>query len=531
MSEISFVGESIIGFVFDGRNDEILPPVGQLEFSAESGIRLYIPYIINPTFFQGGEVGKAHFDLVRSWEKAVLNGEPLQLLFEGKGKRSFTLLKFTGARSSSQGTHALLVLTVASAVLGKPKDLTREIAVQKFVSMMDGLRDFSEFQAFSFVDGKDGSPANYLSIKLLDSKSVVWECCGLDYSIKSCYSNKRTEGINFSLELAVYVETSSKKSISVFEHLAAQKRVLSLLVLLSGKTIRWRSHYIKDDSFESLPVEGSVLDATWHPILLSNTFLECSEVRVEQEGSLFPYLGLSVISASNLQKWCELLEEPDLYRAVAAATWGLVNPAKYLEPSIVNFSAVLERFGSYYTGEGRMSTACQFLTCLRKAHFDILDFIPPLEQVAAFISRVYNRLKHPERLDEYPGRLELSIANALLVLLARAQVLVLMDLDDRVIKKFVQNESHDLMRLINDNHFSFREGEDLRFLKKCPSELVRTPDSGSCADVEEENRDSLVPSAQVVPAPEGTAHEYGRFAKPGMRRLRALRRVVVDVLG
>ena len=212
-----------------------------------------------------------------------------------------------------------------------------------------------------------------------------------------------------------------------------------------------------DKMFSKMSVDGQTYTLDPVHVLLAYTMAEHVEPEISGTELTSRQVLLSDLKIENLKRWCDEYDEDEVFHAVAPAVEAIVNESVFMEPTLLMLAGACERFGYLHTKKKRDPVACQFYACAKSAHLDALELPFKIEQLSMFLARVYNRLKHPGKEDEYPDRMEVLVVRDTLKLLARSQALTLMRVDSDLLSKFIRSEGTILRQWIEREGFQLKE--------------------------------------------------------------------------
>lgn len=467
------IGDGTVGFVFGGNDDGLAPPVGNLELTQNGIIRLTIPYIYPNVDNECSSVNGT----VRDWALSLGKKGAKSVFLRSVDQRITLTGLQEGIDRCPQEVGEIIVHAGAAIFAGLTEvvddyrvKVVDDYRVKEFTSTIDGLREFANFRGFSFDETVSGRELQ-LPVKLVDNESVSWESGGFEYRIEMRRRQRGQEGKCFYLDFDAVLTTLASERASLFDHFRAHTKIRALLTLLFGKRLAWRSHSVTDEMFPKRSVGGDLYPPEANPVLLAHTMAEHVEPEISGTGLTSRQVLLSDLGEEGLKQWCDRYDDMEVFHAVAPAVEAIANESVFMEPTLIMLAGACERFACLHTTSERDYVACHFYACAKSAHLDALELPLGIEQLSAFLARVYNRLKHPGSENKYPDRMEVLVARDTLKLLARSQALMLMDVDSDLISKFICSEGTILRQRIEREGFQLREVDNPDKLNKRFSEI------------------------------------------------------------
>lgn len=244
------IGDSTMGFVFDGKDDGLPPPVGNVELTQNGMIRLTIPYVHPNVDNECSSVNGA----VRDWALSLGKEGAKSVFLHGVDQR----ITLTGLREGIDRCPqevGEVIVRAGAAIFAKRTKVVDDYRVEEFASTIDGLREFANFRGFC-EEKMRSCPEGQASIKLVENECVAWESDGLHYRIERCDRRSRQVGKSIHFDFDAMLKTRAAEGISLFEHYKAHTKVRALLTLLFGKRLAWRSHSVTDKMFSKMSVDG-----------------------------------------------------------------------------------------------------------------------------------------------------------------------------------------------------------------------------------------------------------------------------------
>ncbi|MCI7512029.1 MAG: hypothetical protein SOX57_06065 [Schaalia hyovaginalis] len=446
------IGDSIIGFLFDGVDDRLAPPVAEAVLKESGLIVVTVPFI-HPECIDVDDTIRASFKKTKEWAHSNRESVPEGLVLKAVGQ-SVTLANLTSGGFAHSAGMGASVFQAGVAILGEPRKILDTCSIEKFTSTIDGLREFAQFQGFTYRDVEDSDVGDRFPIRLFQVAPVSWNSGGLEFRIEMHQPWSAQAGNYLHLEVVAELSTVSSSGVAIMEHFNAQRKIRALLTLILGTRLPWRSHSLTDKQFSEGPLSGESLPPTPVKVLLSRTLKEHEEPAVSGARLFNSAVTLETLGAAGLKTWCDRYDEDEVFHAVAPAVEAIANRNAFVEPSVLMLAGACERFG-YLLTRKNSSVAKQFEACLGASRFEVLEMNASVTEVSKFLARVYNGLKHPDYKLGYPDSLDIVVAHEVFKLLARSQALVLIGVKPSVIEEFLRSEGQTLKRTIGNNAFPF----------------------------------------------------------------------------
>lgn len=455
-AEAMKIDESRVGYLFDGIDDGLAPAAGTLKLTEGGLITVDLPSIRGSSD-QSASVVEKSFAKTNRWGNAGPGKDlPPTMVFESAdGPATLTGISWGGHHGGA--AVSMVRLRADCAFFGKPRTIENDYEIQEMVSTIDGLKQFCRFGGFKFVDGGGDDHSLDSPIQTFPTETVEWESGNFHFRLNSRTASEGQESNYYNLTVHSEIATVANAPSSAFDHLAAQRKVRALLVLLFGCRLPWRSHSIYDSQFPTWFLSGDEGPLMRVPAILASTLREHSESSPTSSQLAFPAAYLSGITVEGLARWCDSLEDPDYRRAVEPAVEAIATEGAFLEPTIMMLTMALDRFGYCATGKHpRQELWTHICSCLDEAQVDWRK-VGSNEGLAKFLADVNNCLKHPDRVagpksNGYPDTLAMVAAKELLCVAARAQALVAAGASDEVMASFHSTPSVRQTRQLFEDH-------------------------------------------------------------------------------
>lgn len=437
-----------------------------LTFDAAQGAEIHIAYLREPP-----DSPNAQFARANAWFRRFGEDLPKTLVFMDDSG----VVTLNGLRAShlSQGGYPLGRARASVAIFERPRELRDEYLVHELASTIDGLEEFTRFEPIThdveyFPDGHHRTTVVVESVD-----SVEWAANGYAYAIKSNVSWAAQNGRYFRVvDSEPFILTKSEAGASPLDHLAAQWPIRSLLILIHGQPLAWRSHRLRDEQFPLWMMDGSARDPHFVEVQFQGTVAQHAAARPSSPHFSHPPLRLGEISPSALADWVALYNGNDVFeQAVQPAVEVLNGASRFLEPQLMMLAISLDRFGYFLYGDRRQRRiATHIEKCMDEAEID-WPSIGSRRGVALAIANANNDLKHPDRETSPPSR-QLTALVELCKLIVRAQAFTLLGVDAEKRARFVSrsNDALNALQMFRDARLTI--GDDGAFSEE-PSENVR----------------------------------------------------------
>lgn len=439
-------GESKVGFFFDGVDDGLPPVTGLLTLSSNGEILIELP-TIHPGYFEGRDTGASElaettrviFEKYYNWSRRDSKTLPRTLLFQS----SDLVATLAGVRWAgySGGQVKAAKFSVDTAIFEEAEDLQDEYLIKELRSEFDGLRDFCGFHGFRVDNESFGVRSSANPIEVLPPERTSWSSGSITYEFRSEVLSESQPGSHFSLGVQAKICTIADDRATVNEHLVAQEKIHSLLALLFGCRLPWRSHEVVDEAFPTRYLSDAKGPTMPVSAVNRRTHAQFSEEPNSRFQLAFPLADLESIGADGFAKWCNKLEDNDFRRAVDPAVAAITAKNSFLEPRVMMLAMALDRFGYCLADKPKNQRLAKAIEkCLDNVSASWLGLGTNIG-ISRFLAGVNNALKHPDyatdpRRNGYPTALELIGANTLASVVARGQALKAVDASDEVIDNF-----------------------------------------------------------------------------------------------
>lgn len=432
-------GQVRSGQLVDGLNDTPFQSC-TLTYQEGRGALLHVPYFAHADQFKA----------TVTWFKE--RQPPASLTFHDQdGAVAFTGLRWLGHSGSN---FVLGKIGPDVAIFGRPRSMSSDYKVRRFLSRIDGLWQFTAFT--SIDEDTDYIEGRYRMVVTVDAKDEVkWRHGGFTYTLRALAPWTSTSSMKFNAESDAEIETSAYRGASIDDHLTAQWPLRALLLLVHGRKLFWRDHHLIDDHFPTWMTAGPPREPGGTSVQLRRTIRDAEQPKPDEVHTAYAMFHLRDIGPSGLKRWCALYDDPAFRRAIEPVVEVINGASRFLEPQVMMTALGLDAMGYYRDPDRRRNTrlAAQIERCMVAVGVDYSK-IGPIGGIASAIANVNNEIKHPDRLVR-PDSLQLSLIADLSMFIARTQLFDLLRLPEKTKRAFLNS-------LDFNNLVSFFELNDLR---------------------------------------------------------------------
>lgn len=393
------LGESLTGLIVDGIADT--PYVAGLLTYDTRGVRVEVPYISE---------GVKQFESVSSWAKDM--HPPSNLLFICD-RQSVTLYgcRVTSARETIGGNGLSTVQITPREVVFKDRegDHDDDLKVTEMRSRIDGLSEWTNFRSTSVTPvSDDAGLAKKLIVEVESKPPVSWTIGDVTFSLKSDWTSNRN-GLGLEVHEWVNLHTSFDTPRTCDEHLAEQRKFVSLLALIYGTAVCFRQHSVRDSRFNARGLTGALQSNSFYELVSSATVGDYERPKDKKKFSR-GLSGLAQVTPRGLENWFSAYSEWE--RVIQPIAGTLQRPQSFVEDHVVNACIGLEAAGHIIgTLAGEEATyprqnpvlATHIYRCLQTVGLDWTGVATSTAALAKGIAKIYNDLKHYDRFDYPPG--------------------------------------------------------------------------------------------------------------------------------
>lgn len=397
VKSLSF-GESLSGLLVDGVDGT--PYLGcNLRMDESAGVIVEIPFI-------HGDQTK-QFASVEEWFSTRTPPENL-LLKTADGDISLYGVGWFKHTKKSGGGVDTGQLRPAETVLARRKaDLAEPLLVSELRSRVDGLEEWSGFTTLRQRTNTDQNGlVKKLIVEVESIQSVEW---AQDKSTMTLHGDWRAnpsteiDTPNLAVFDSVVLDSKFAESRPLIDHLAEQRKVVHLLVLLFDGEIHFRHHRVKDKTFAIDYGDG--VDRPFFVELISrNTVRDYARPKFAKSNRRRPLVYLQQIGPQSLARWAEQHER---WKRFILPTVGILMMGDALvEDLVVSLSMSIEAGGHLVgkrDGEGvtycrsNPTTATYVYRCLHSVGANWGERVESMAGLARAAADIYNAIKHFDR--------------------------------------------------------------------------------------------------------------------------------------
>jgi hypothetical protein len=424
-------GDVRVGHVIDDLENSGIVQAATMTLDKRRGAELTLAYL----WESHADPEPRQFVKVNEWFH--LNDERLPTTMLFVDERGWVTLTQTHISGRSIGTHPFGKIRAQLTIFGRPRSVKDEYRALEFMSTIDGLEEFARFEPIGYDMNEIRRGQNRITVEVNSDEVVEWTVGKFQYLVHSNVTWTGQRGRNFHvLDSQPFIQTSCDGGAGVHEHLEAQWPIRALLILVHGKKLAWRTHKLRDDEFPMWMLDGSDRGASSIEVQVASTFEQHGWPSLESNAFVFPMFRLSDVGADGMRKWGELYSSEDFRHAVEPAVEVINGASHFLEPQLMMLAISLDRFGHFrFADSKRRSLAQNIEKCLDDAKLD-WPSIGSRVGIAKAIASVNNDLKHPDRRS-YPDTNALAGLVRLATLIARAQVIDLLEIDSRILDELL----------------------------------------------------------------------------------------------
>lgn len=418
------------GQVVWGSHDETDPwQAATLTYENGVGAVLMIPYVS----------GEAQFSEQQKWFDT--RDVPRTLVFaDSSGKVTFSEARWYGTNPASFGMGRIIADCV---VLANPRKIRDSYRVKVLRSRIDGLQEFTRFTSIT-DDFADYDPEKGVTFNVLAKDEVSWRHGGYTFKMRGSAS-WTNDSRTLSTHSESVIESHTSRGATANDHLTAQWPIRALLLLLHGRKLSWRKHWVVDEQFPIWTLDGRAHGPYAATTDLRRTIRDQDSPEPTSGDVALPMLHLRQIGSRGLRRWMKLYEDPVFRRAIEPTVEVINGASRFLEPQFMMLALGLDAMGHYRdpTRGRNVKIQRQIERCILASGLDVSRIGSPRGIAQAF-ANMNNEIKHPDR-GHRPEHLELSLAVDLASVIMRLQLL-------------------DLLGISKDDGAAGRRGRDVNFM-------------------------------------------------------------------
>lgn len=338
------MGDSLTGLLIDGVPNTPWV-VGTLTYDSKHGVRVEAPFISD---------GVEQFSSVSEWAKYMR--PPSNLVFMSD-RQNITLYdcRVTSSRETIGGNSLSNVQITPREVVLKDRegDHEDELKIVEMRSHIDGLSEWTNFRSTKVSTERDEEGlSKKLTVEVESREPISWKIGEVTYSLQGDWSATR-DTLGMEVREWVSLHTAFETPRPCSEHLAHQRKFVSLLALVCGTAVCFRKHEVRDSRFSVMKdIEGG-RHTPFFELISSDTVGDYERPRDFKRLSR-PLVTLRQVGREGLEKWFNSYEEWE--RVIQPVAGTLQRPRSYVEDHVVNACMGLEAAGHILgeiTGEGQ----------------------------------------------------------------------------------------------------------------------------------------------------------------------------------
>lgn len=388
-------GDSIAGLLVDGVDST--PYTGAtLNIELERGVVVEIPYIEQDPSGQ--------FDHVSHWFTTQSPPKNMYLLTPD-GNIGLFGNRWNG--HTTRDSISLGKVMPAETVLGPCEaPLSKPLVLNEVCSQIDGLQSWTRLRSLNSVPITNmDNLVQTLDVRVSATKSDSWRQGEATLYFQSNWqtadSSKGFEGgLNINDETMLVSSFLDERPF--IDHLTEQRRVVSLLTLLSGGPIHFRGHQVSAQSIVLRLLNGEIYQRSPRvPLISIHTVRELVLPKPSKSDLNWMLSDFESIGVSGLELWAAAFDKWKKFILPSAGLLGRKRP--YMEDVITTLSFSVEAAGqiigirpeednTYF--RGRPTTSTFVFRCFDVLNVDWGELAPDLFALARAVSNVYNGIKH-----------------------------------------------------------------------------------------------------------------------------------------
>lgn len=428
------IGDSLAGVLVDGMEDTPFV-VATLTYTETRGVRIEVPYIY-----------RAQTEQFRSAETWFDTGTPpnnLAFLTKG-GTLSLFGCQYSGHSMNIGQGYSMGIIAPDEVVLkGRDGTFADPLAVTQCKSEIDGLSEWTGFKAVDherFTDGHGRIQKVVVTAKSVEGLS--WRQGDATMTLSTTWSTSKSSP-GFQISERVTLESSFSAPRAFADHLAEQRKVLSLLTLMFGRPVHFRRHEIRDDRFPDKTLSGGGIGKSFHELISRRTVREFSQPRPTVKELGRPLAFMVQVGVSGLTQWNQNYQ--DWKRFIEPTVSALRTSGGVLENIVVNASMSLEAAGNLLgpvSGEeetlnraGRPTIATHVFRSIASLDLDWSKVSESVVGLSRAIAKNYNTIKHYDR-GEFPDPSQTYVVSMVATTVVRLLALRLLDPSGQLVREY-----------------------------------------------------------------------------------------------
>ncbi len=419
---------SVLGLLIDG-DPETPYLAGRLDMVKPQGAIVEIPYLHHGNTDQ--------FAAVRAWFSTRTPPKNM-VLKTSEGDISLYDVEWSShAVKTGQGISTGRVRP-REVVLGRRDgDLSEPLLIAEVRSKIDGLRELSGFTAVSRDRERDSDgKMQKLIVEVQSVASIEWRQGDATMMLQTDWRTagpEAPEDPSFGIFDSVVLDSRFSAPVGFAEHLAEQRKVVQLLILLFDGPIRFRQHRVRDASFSVRVGPNRPLHHPFLELISRSTVADFAEEYPSEASLQQPLVYLGQVGEEGLARWGKAHAEWRRFILPAAGVLG--RKGAFIEDQVASLSMALEaasgiigkRQGEETTYRGKSRTsATNFYRCLHLIDSDWGERVVDLVGLSRACADTYNGIKHFDR-GEFPDAEQSYVISLVLRHMVRMLSLHLLD--------------------------------------------------------------------------------------------------------
>lgn len=395
-------GQSVAGLLVDGVDGT--PYTGAtLQMEHGRGVVVEVPYI---HYDQTGQ-----FNHIDEWFQKQTPPENL-ILETPSGVVGLYGIRWQG--TSVRSGVSLGQLRPSETLLGQCEaPLDEKFKVREARSEIDGLREWTRFYGIDTESERDEEGLTQgLVVRVRSGGEATWRQGEATMKLVTQWKTDHPEedphgGLNIAESVVL---TSSFPTPRPFtDHLAEQRKIVSLVTLLSGRPVHFRRHQVADEMIVMRSLGNTILSRPREDLISRHTVREYEQPRPKRNDFDELLARLPEIGEAGLTTWAEQYEP--WRRFILPAVGVLGRRDAFTEDVIISTSMSIEAAGQLIgrrDGEeatcnqyGATTTATNVYRCLHLLEVKWGTIAADYASLAKAVANTYNDIKHFDR-GEFP---------------------------------------------------------------------------------------------------------------------------------
>jgi hypothetical protein len=434
LKQIAF-GDSFAGMLIDGV-EETPFVVATLTYNENRGIRIEVPYIHH--------FNAEQFKSADKWFDARI--PPTNLLFVAKDCNiSLFGCNYSGHSMNFGHGFSMGIIAPDEIVLkDRDGDLSDDLTFEQCKSEVDGLYEWTPMRAVKHESTLDENRRiKKVTVTAESDEGLSWDQGDAKMALIVDWATSNTEAGKFQIFERVNLVSRFLDPRQFGDHLAEQRKILSLLTLLFGRGVRFRRHRVQDSRFTEKTLNGTVVGReSFYDLISRRTVRDFSQPKPTEKELGRPIADMAQVGVEGLIRWNEHYES--WRRVIEPTVSALSLPGAVLENTVVNASMSLEAAGNllgYFSGEevtrnsSRPTMATFAFRALASLNLDWCDISASAVGLARAIANNYNTIKHYDR-GQFPDAAQTYVISRVATMIVRLLAVNLIDPSGQLIREY-----------------------------------------------------------------------------------------------